>query len=377
MLPLLGLLGGVALGGLEMGREGIMNRRMRQDGNNRRRAYDRGAGAEEMPMGGLFGGNQAGSGDPMRRGGPGDTKFNESGALYYGGADIDTNNFLSQRYQQDLQTQQERAAMARQQVASGPGYMNAQLNRDKFNLEKQTAEDLAAQTKQANQWMIENFGSSTTQSLNQNPFITPAIENQLSTDAYNNAMAAKPNAVLAQEADIRGKPWVTDMTPENRQEIYKAEDGLRNMREARNFFNQTNALERGAAGGMSEESREQAASWMYQSLNFLRKGFEAGAMQEADLELFERIAGNPDSYLNLTDGDMGRMNMIIKEAEDRLTGINKSFGLGASGRSEVTYTNPTTGGALVPIDASDVGDALNEAGQGFVAPDARGGGGGF
>ena len=71
MLPLLGLLGGVALGGLEMGREGIMNRRMRQDGNNRRRAYDRGAGAEEMPMGGLFGGNQAGSGDPMRRGGPG------------------------------------------------------------------------------------------------------------------------------------------------------------------------------------------------------------------------------------------------------------------------------------------------------------------
>ena len=377
MLPLLGLLGGVALGGLEMGREGIMNRRMRQDGNNRRRAYDRGAGGEEMPMGGLFGGNQAGSGDPMRRGGPGDTKFNESGALYYGGADIDTNNFLSQRYQQDLQTQQEGAAMARQQVASGPGYMNAQLNRDEFNLRKQTAEDLAAQTKQANQWMIENFGSPTTNSLNQNPFITPAIENQLSTDAYNNAMAAKPNAVLADEAKIRGTSWITDMTPENRQEVMSAESGLRSMREAREFFNKTNALERGGLGGMSEESREQAASWMYQSLNFLRKGFEAGAMQEADLELFEKIAGNPDSYLNLTDGEMGRMNMIIKQAEERLAEANSSFGLVPSGRSEVTYTNPVTGSPLVPVDANDVANALNEAGQGFVAPDARGGGGGF
>ena len=355
-----------------MGREGIMNRRMRQDGNNRRRAYDRGAGAEEMPMGGLFGGDQAGSGDPMRRGGPGDTKFNESGALYYGGADIDTNNFLSQRYQQDLQTQQEAAAMARQQVASGPGYMNAQLNRDKFNLEKQTAEDLAALNRQSNEWMVTNFGSPQTKALYENPYLTPQLGQQLAADAYATANATLPNQVIAQESETRGKPWQS-MTPESRQEIYKAEDGLRNMREARNFFEKTNALERSAAGGMSDESRKQAASWMYQSLNFLREGFEAGAMQEADLKLFEDIAGNPDSYTNLSDGAMGRMKMIIEEAENRLSGINKSYGLVPSGRSNVVYTSPTTGNALEPVDASEVSDALNTVGNGtFVDPNGVG-----
>ena len=176
-----------------------------------------------------------------------------------------------------------------------------------------------------------------------------------------------------QESDTRGKPWQS-MTPENRQEIYKAEDGLRSMREARNFFEKTNAIERSSAGGMSEESRKQAASWMYQSLNFLRQGFEAGAMQEADLKLFEDIAGNPDSYTNLSDGAMGRMEMIIEEAENRLSGINKSYGLVPSGRSNVVYTSPTTGNALEPVTPADVSNALNEAGQGFIDPKSTGGG---
>jgi len=71
---------------------------------------------------------------------------------------------------------------------------------------------------------------------------------------------------------------------------------------------------------------------------------------------------------------MGRMKMIIEEAENRLSGINKSYGLVPSGRSNVVYTSPTTGNALEPVTPADVSNALNEAGQGFIDPKSTGGG---
>ncbi|MCP4823968.1 MAG: hypothetical protein GY892_07595 [Shimia sp.] len=389
MLPLLGLL---AVGALEANRGGIENRRNRVRGENIRKARDRGL-----------------LNDPYQRDGAGDTKFNEAGALYYGGADLSTNDFLSQRYQQDLQTQAENAQMERQKVAIGPAAANAALNKRKYD-------DLRAdQSKQAdyNRWLVENHGTATDKALIANPFVTPQVLSGVAGSAANSAyadaereqarlrsqynidltgdsrlqaildnpgnnlddlrnigtaaqnamLADPPNAVLWAEAAVRGKPWITDMDPAARAEVMAAEDGLRNMQIASEYFSMTNAIERTPLGGMTEKSRQQASTWLLESVNFLRNATDAKSMQEADFKFFEKIAGDPDSWFNLTDGEKGRMGTILQQAEQRLDRLNRKYGLNPSGNSKVTFVDPNTGATLKEAGSGIVDDAVKRAGD--------------
>ena len=342
VLPLLGLL---AVGALEANRGGIENRRNRARGQNRVKSYERGL-----------------LNDPMRRDGAGDTKFNESGAIFYGGGDLSANNFLSQRYDQDLQTQAENAQMARQKVASGPGYANAALNREKWEHGKKQAEDLALNQKLADEWTLRNFGDTKTQGLADNPFATPQITRELARVAQENYLNAVPlsDSETAMVSDY-GPNW-RNLSNEDQSDVLGLEDSIVRLKEAQNFFDGTNALERGPGGGITKEAAEQASNYMLDSLTYLQKTTGAGAMQEAEIELFRELAGNPSSWGNLTDSVKGRMSSIIKRAEGDLNTMNKVFDLtGSAGRTNITYTDTATGRPLEEVSNEAVGNALDKA----------------
>ena len=351
VLPLLGLL---AVGALEANRGGIENRRNRARGQNRVKSYERGL-----------------LNDPMRRDGAGDTKFNESGAIFYGGGDLSANNFLSQRYDQDLQTQAENAQMARQKVASGPGYANAALNREKWEHEKKRVEDLALNQKLADEWTVENFADPRTKDLANNPFATPQITRELARVAQENYLNAVPlsDSETAMVSDY-GPNW-RNLSNEDQSDVLGLEDSIVRLKEAQNFFDGTNALERGPGGGITKEAAEQASNYMLDSLTYLQKTTGAGAMQEAEIELFRELAGNPSSWGNLTDSVKGRMSSIIKRAEGDLNTMNKVFDLtGSAGRTNITYTDTATGRPLEEVSNEAVGNALDKAREATARLDA-------
>ena len=131
VLPLLGL-AALGLGGVL--NEPINNFLDQGAARNRRRQLMRGLGKDEgkSPMFGIFGSDSA-YGDPLHRAGADDTKFNESGGLFYGGnRRYDPNNFIDDRYQQDLQSQAEANARATASISAGPAYGRLQLAREQW-----------------------------------------------------------------------------------------------------------------------------------------------------------------------------------------------------------------------------------------------------
>ena len=346
--PLIGLL---ALGGLEAARGPIEDRRNRIRGQNNVKAYNRGVAA-----------------DPNRREGAADTKFNESGAIFYGGGDISADNFLTQRYEQDLQTQQENAAMARQKVASGPAAANAALNARKYAEGKAFTEQQAADKRRFTDDMIELYGTDAEKSVNANPYAPAATRDAISNTALNRALGPQVNPILAEQANLRG-PEYLNIDPEVRQEIHSKEAALETFQDTIEYMDNTTAASRLAS---PEKTAEIMSQFNTISTNALRQYFDAGAMQEADIELFDELRGNPDAWNQMTNAERGKVTSLMKTIQDDLVSLNQSHGLISQPMRDRTPIDPVTNAPMTPVATADI---INEAREGAKRTPSGGPGG--
>jgi len=359
----------LALGALELGREPIENRRSAILGRNRQRAYARGTGQEGAPIGplsGLLGGlgrNAAprGTGDPLRRGGRGDTKFNESGAIFYGGGDLSATNFLNARYQQDLQTQQEVAAQRRTATSAGPGYLNAALNREKFELAKSEMEEQQARSRMFFSTVVDTAATDAQQELLRNPFIPTFLRDEISQKIFSDrvfgAQEAAGSPVIAADVELRGQAWL-EMEPSERAEVLNIESQTRTTRETLRFMTDTTAASRAL---QPEETARVMSQYAITSMNFLRGKFQAGAMQKADLDLFEELAGDPNRWLQLTAAERGRVVSLLETMTDDLSIVNRKYGLTKSGEGNLPPpVSPTSGATLEPVGVNEIVQGARE-----------------
>ncbi len=355
VLPLLGLL---ALGALELGREPIENRRSAILGRNRQRAYARGTGQEGAPIGPLsgllggFGGGAAaprGAGDPLRRGGRGDTKFNESGAIFYGGGDLSATNFLNARYQQDLQTQQEAAAKERTSISAGPGYLNAALNREKFELAKTEMEEQKARANLFFNTVVDTHATDLQQKDLQNYFMPSDLKAEIAQKIFTDQVFGTGPDIVSPvtqfDIDLRGDAWGT-ISDDAKREVLNLEAQSRIAARTIQFMTGSTALSRSLT---PEKTSELMGTYAMNSLNYLRNKYEAGAMAKEDIILFTELAGDPNKWNQMTLKERGTVKSLLANIRVDLAIANRISGLRASGEGNIPPPeDPESGEELVP-----------------------------
>ncbi|WP_425044064.1 hypothetical protein [Primorskyibacter sp. S87] len=97
-------------------------------------------------------------------------------------------------------------------------------------------------------------------------------------------------------------------SPETRSQLIELDTGIGNAEAVFDWFDQTGGVDR----TISPSDRSYYGSiWATTVLPFMQKMFEAGAMQEAELELFQNLAGDPNQWAELTDKNKQAMKAVI------------------------------------------------------------------
>jgi hypothetical protein len=145
----------------------------------------------------------------------------------------------------------------------------------------------------------------------------------LTTYQMNEQRAAQLRDPIMQEAQVRGAPWV-GMKPEERQAILTAETGIDVMATTIDYLEDTTAAGRAVDPGTKANMQTQ---WNLTVLPFLQSMFQAGAMQEAELALFQEFAGSGFDMNQFTGAEQSKMKGLLAQAEARLLNQKRSYGI--------------------------------------------------
>ena len=114
------------------------------------------------------------------------------------------------------------------------------------------------------------------------------------------------NDPVHQEAQVRGSGWL-EMSPEERRTVMGKETAVGVMGDTIDYLEDTTAAGRVLS---PEVSAQMETEWQLTVLPALQELFQAGAMQEAELRLFERLAGNGFSLRQFTDREVAKMRGV-------------------------------------------------------------------
>lgn len=272
------------------------------------------------------------------------------------------------------------AAMERQRVASAASLENARLNRERFEFERQriAAQDQAV-TAAMNAAGIDPI-------LQGVPGVRRGYEDAVGARIEQiYGPQTRVNPVLAEEAAVRGDAWL-DLEPGDRQDIIGVETAYQNITDVLRFTDQTTAAGRVA----SREDAERMRTLWNTSVNpFFQQLTDAGAMQEAEIELFREWGGDPFAWNNLTNAERGRVLGVLTRVQQKLASDYRSFGLVAPNLSrvperlqpgpapvvpEIPRTEevvPMTRDSVLEAEINALSDYLGSVGAGQAAGGAR------
>lgn len=152
---------------------------------------------------------------------------------------------------------------------------------------------------------------------------TDYVSRVLGGYGVNAAAAARDADPIYQQSKERGQNWIA-MEPAGREEILSAESGLTTMKATVDYLEET------TAGGRAFDpsvGAQMQTEWNLTVLPYLQSLFQAGAMQEAELALFQDFAGDGFSWSQLSGAEQSKMKGIIASAEARLANKKRSLGL--------------------------------------------------
>lgn len=125
------------------------------------------------------------------------------------------------------------------------------------------------------------------------------------------------------EAQVRGPAWM-GMKPEERQSILGAESGIGVMEATIDYLDQTS----GAGRVIDPQAKAQMETeWNLTVLPFLQSRFQAGAMQEAELDLFQEFAGSGFDMNQFTGREQAKMRGLLATAKQQLRDQKTGFGI--------------------------------------------------
>lgn len=152
----------------------------------------------------------------------------------FGAGMMDPQQYAQYGFEDQRQAAQEAAAMARQQVSSAPGMMNARLQRQMWDVEQQERGEMR---NWVNQQMVQNGTASQRQAAS-NPFTPGAVVDQMGqhyiddmmmTDAERTARAAQ---TAQNQTIIDTQPGVTAATNAQNQGVVQTQQDVQATREA-------------------------------------------------------------------------------------------------------------------------------------------------
>ncbi|MGB0662072.1 MAG: hypothetical protein ACPGNV_18095 [Mangrovicoccus sp.] len=249
-----------------------------------------------------------------------------TGALFDGG--LLSGRDVASDTRQGFEGEADRAAaMARQHVASGPAW--ARVSLDRMIADRKAAQlDFERVREQGiTRLMIE-------QGVDPQLVAIPEVRAGFAAAHGENTRAAMGGAggdIVAGDVAMRGRAWA-QMAPEARAEVLGLENGIETLVDVLDYAQNTTAASR---AGDRQTAAELATRFQTTALPLLQKMFAAGAMQEAEQELFLDLAGNPFGVANLSDAQYGRLAGLIGRAEEMLAITSRSHGIAVPDRGDL------------------------------------------
>jgi len=145
----------------------------------------------------------------------------------------------------------------------------------------------------------------------------------LTAFGVNQQRQAQGSDPIYRDAARFGSNW-PKLPPEQRQSIVMAEDAINVMKSSVDFVKSTDGKYRAAN---PSETAYMQTQWQATVLPYLQQRFQAGAMQEGELELFNELAGRGFDLTRFTDKEVAKMEAIMTMAERDLVGKKRSLGL--------------------------------------------------
>lgn len=163
------------------------------------------------------------------------------------------------------------------------------------------------------------------------------------------------------------------MTPELQSDLYRTDTGISNMEAVLDWYDEKGPSGRGTSPG---DKAYYTSLWEQSVLPSLQELTQSGAMQEAELKLFQKWAGTPDSVLSMTGSNRRQMQAVLEQVKQRRLAkftpytaggldLNKSYAFPLPGRqtpegTEAITADEARGKTAKPQSATPVQDALRD-----------------
>ncbi len=152
------------------------------------------------------------------------------------------------------------------------------------------------------------------------PETDPQLQRFFAQQEFETKKAEQLQALAESTSDGRGANWIS-LDWQDRFDIKQLESGYKDLSDVFDYVDQTTAADRAFQPGVTAQFQ---TTFQLTVLPMLQKMFEAGAMQEAELDLFKEIGGDPFRMSQLTDVELGRMRGIMAKVQSRYTNLNEA-----------------------------------------------------
>lgn len=170
---------------------------------------------------------------------------------------------------------------------------------------------------------------------------------------------------VAQEAaTVRGPRWM-EMDPEERAGILNTETSIGVMEGTIDYLDETTAAGRALDPGVAAQMQTE---WQTTVLPELQKLFQAGAMQEAELRLFEDLAGNGFRWNQLTAREQSKMKGLLARIKASYNNDLQAYGIAGAPSPFAGFEEVEPGDLVAPSGGGTVDETINRAREQFRTP---------